>query len=118
MKSHIPSKLLILCRARLIAYTSRLIRTCGRGQHLKKDAAKRLSAKQCDAALEIFNNHKHSEENLEVIHPVLLDVLQTVILGMSEVEHYFSKLGQKLDFPELLKDKRYIYLRACTTDGE
>jgi hypothetical protein len=55
---------------------------------------------------------------LEVIYPVLLDVLQTVILGMSEVEHYFSKLGQKLDFPELLKDKQYIYLRACTTDGE
>jgi len=53
-----------------------------------------------------------------VIAPVLLEVFQTAILGMSEVEHYFSKLGQKLDFPELLKDKRHIYLRTCAVNGE
>lgn len=48
----------------------------------------------------------------------MLEVLQTVILGMSEVEHYFSRLGQKLHFPEALQGKRRIYLRTCAADGD
>jgi hypothetical protein len=90
--------------------------TCGRDQHLRKDPARKLSREQCEAALEIFNNYKLSNENFELIRPVLLEVMQTAILGLSEDEHYFSHIGQRLDFPEVLKNKRGVFLRSCDAD--
>jgi hypothetical protein len=79
---------------------------------MKKDPAKSLDKKQCIAALEIFNNYQHAERNLQIIWPVLPEVLQSVILGMSEVEQYFSYRGQKLELPKDIAEQRYIYLRA------
>jgi hypothetical protein len=79
----------------------------------RKDPASYLTKDECDAALEIFNNPKHSEKNLEIIWPKLPEILQTAILGMSEVEHYFSHTGQKLELPKDLTEQRFIYLRHC-----
>ena len=88
--------------------------TCNRNQHTKKDPAKSLNKEQCIAALEIFNNYQHAERNLQIIWPVLPEVLQSIILGMSEVEQYFSYRGQKLELPKDLAEQRYIYLRRCS----
>ena len=90
--------------------------TCHRDQHSKKDPAKSLDKKQCVAALEIFNNYQHAERNLQIIWPVLPEVLQSVILGLSEVEQYFSYRGQKLELPKDIAEQRYIYLRQCSKD--
>jgi hypothetical protein len=38
------------------------------------------------------------------------------MLGMSEVEHYFSYTGQKLELPKEVSEQRYIYLRRCSKD--
>jgi len=89
---------------------------CGRNQHEKKEPAKSLNKPQCIAALEIFNSHQHSNRNLQIIWPVLPEILQSLILGMSEVEHYFSYTGKKLELPVDFAEKRYIYLRRCTKD--
>jgi hypothetical protein len=53
-----------------------------------------------------------------MIWPVLPEVLQSLILGMAEVEHYFSHTGQKLDLPRVLIEKRHIYLRKCSSDSD
>ena len=90
--------------------------TCRRGQKDKKDPAKDLTKEQCLATFEIFSNFRHSTENLEMIWPVLPEVLQSLILGMAEVEHYFSYTGQKLDLPKVLTEKRHFYLRKCPSD--
>jgi hypothetical protein len=90
---------------------------CLRGQHLKKHPARVLTKEQCTAALKIFNNIRHSIENLETIWPVFPQILQTLILGMFEVEHYFSNIGQNLEFPKELEAKQYIYLRHCVNPG-
>lgn len=111
---------LILCKVLLADVLCRLLtifswhRTCNRGQQTKKDPARVLSKEHCDAALEIFNNYNHSEKNLAIIEPVMLEVLQSAILGMCEVEHYFSYSGQKLDFPKELYVRDYIYIGNCS----
>jgi hypothetical protein len=92
--------------------------TCRRNQHKRKDPAKALNKEQCTAALDIFNNYQHAERNLQVIWPVLPEVLQSVILGMSEVEQYFSHRGQKLELAKDVTEQRYIYLRRCSKDIE
>lgn len=81
-----------------------------------KKPAKALTEEQCSAALELFNNYQHKEQNLQIIWPVLPEVLQCLILGMSEVEQYFSYRGQKLELPKEVAEQRYIYLRTCSKD--
>lgn len=93
-----------------------MLSTCGRNQHTRKDPAKALDKTQCVAALEIFNNYQHADRNLHTIWPVLPEVLQSVILGISEVEHYFSYKGQKLELPKDFVAHQYIYLRQCSKD--
>jgi hypothetical protein len=72
---------------------------CGRDQHTKKMPAKAFSKEQCIAAFEIFNTIQHSQSNLQIIWPVLTEILQSLILRMLEVEHYFSYIGKKLELP-------------------
>ncbi|KAE9376205.1 hypothetical protein N431DRAFT_543466 [Stipitochalara longipes BDJ] len=91
--------------------------TCGRNQHKQKTPAKALNKEQCIAALEIFQNYQHKEQNLQIIWPVLPEVLQCLVLGMSEVEHYFAYRGQKLEVPKEVVEQRYIYLRRCSKDA-
>jgi hypothetical protein len=62
--------------------------------------------------------YSHSDKNREIIWPVFREVIQTLVLGVSEVEHYFSYTGQKLELPPDLDDKRYVYLRNCVNAGE
>ncbi|PVH79076.1 hypothetical protein DL98DRAFT_655650 [Cadophora sp. DSE1049] len=92
--------------------------TCRRNQHTKKDPASYLSKEQCEVAFEIFNHDQHFPPNLEIIWPVFPEILQAAILGLSEVEHYFSYTGQKLDLPRELVEQKYIYLRQCDKEGE
>lgn len=40
------------------------------------------------------------------MRPVLLQVLQTLILGLAEVERYFTQQGQQIKLPEGLKDRK------------
>ncbi|KAH7400358.1 hypothetical protein BKA64DRAFT_480547 [Cadophora sp. MPI-SDFR-AT-0126] len=91
---------------------------CRRNQHSKKDPASYLTKEQCEAAFEIFNHDQHFPPNLDIIRPVFPEILQTAILGLSEVEHYFSYTGQKLDLPRELADQKYVYLRQCDDEGE
>jgi len=85
---------------------------------MRKDPSRELTKDQCLAALQIFNNYSHSEENLERIQDVLIEVLQTAILGLSEVEHYFSHQGRKLELPRELRGKKYIYVRVGEDDED
>ncbi len=78
--------------------------TCRRDQHERKDPASHLEKVHCEAAFEVFNHDQHLESNLEIIWPVLPEILQSAILGLSEVEHYFSHRGQKLEIPRELAD--------------
>jgi len=92
--------------------------TCRRNQHTKKDPASYLNKEQCEAAFEIFNHDLHFPPNLEIVWPVFPEILQTAILGLSEVEHYFSYTGQKLDLPRELANQKYVYLRECDKESE
>ncbi|KAG4434296.1 hypothetical protein IFR05_010209 [Cadophora sp. M221] len=92
--------------------------SCRRGQHGRKDPASYLTKEQCEAAFEIFNHDVHFVPNLEIIWPVLPEILQTLILGVSEVQHYFQRIGKKLEIPQALAEQKYIYLRQCDRDIE
>jgi hypothetical protein len=86
--------------------------SCRRGKHTRKDPAKTLEETPCVAALEIFNNYTHSQANLDMLRgPVLIAVLQTAILGMCEVEHYFERLVRKLDLLGEIETKEFVYLQ-------
>ncbi|KAH7364793.1 hypothetical protein BKA65DRAFT_144572 [Rhexocercosporidium sp. MPI-PUGE-AT-0058] len=87
--------------------------SCRRGQHARKDPASYLTEAQCEAAFEIFNHNTHFTPNLEIIWPVLPEILQTLILGVSEVQQYFQHVGRKLEIPQNLSEQKYIYLRQC-----
>ncbi|KIN08817.1 hypothetical protein OIDMADRAFT_23570 [Oidiodendron maius Zn] len=94
-----------LCYSTCIGNSNHSV-TCGRNQHKRKDPAKSLNKDQCNAALEIFSNYQLATQNLEIIWPVLPEVLQSVILGMLEVEHYFSYTSQKLELPKEIVEQR------------
>ena len=66
--------------------------------------------------MEIFSNYQPLDANLAIVEPVLIPILQTTVLGVSEVEHYFSQIGRRLEFPPVLERKKYIYLRDCQAE--
>jgi hypothetical protein len=71
---------------------------------------------ECLTALRIFNSYHPDKDDLAIIYPVLLEILQTLILGMAEVEHYFAHQAQKLELPRVLMDKKYVYVRTGDDD--
>ena len=66
--------------------------------------------------MEIFSSYQPLDANLATVMPVIVPILQTIILGISEVEHYFSQIGRKIEFPPVLERKKYIYLRDCQAE--